>query len=53
LRRWWLSFNEGGVNNLHSNSRQRNSEEETLEEQILVLKNNVAKVKASPQSGRL
>ena len=43
FRRWKENFNEGGVSNLQSYSRQRNPEVEALEEQIRVLKNIVAK----------
>jgi putative transposase len=43
FRRWTENFNEGGVSNLQSYSRQRNPEVEALEEQIRVLKNIVAK----------
>ena len=43
FRRWKENFNEVGVSNLQSYSRQRNPEVEALEEQIRVLKNIVAK----------
>jgi putative transposase len=43
FRRWKENFNEGGVSNLQSYTRQRNPEVEALEEQIWVLKNIVAK----------
>ena len=43
FRRWKESFNEGGVSNLQSYSRQRNPEMDALEEQIRILKNIVAK----------
>jgi putative transposase len=43
FRRWKENFNEGGVSNLQSYSRQRNPEVEALEEQIRVMKNIVAK----------
>ena len=43
FRRWKESFNQGGVSQLQSYSRQRNPEVDALEEQIRVLKNIVAK----------
>ena len=43
--RWRENFNEGGIANLQSYSKQRNPELEALEEQIRVLKNIVAKQK--------
>jgi putative transposase len=43
FRRWRESFNEGGISSLQSYARQRNPEVESLEEQIRVLKNIVAK----------
>ena len=43
FRRWKESFNEGGVSNLESYSRQRNPELDALEDQIRILKNIVAK----------
>ena len=43
FRRWKENFNEGGVSNLQSYSRQRNTEMDALEEQIRILKHIVAK----------
>jgi putative transposase len=43
FRRWKESFNEGGVSNLQSYSRQRNPEMDTLEDHIRILMNIVAK----------
>ena len=43
FRRWKESFNEVGVSNLQSYSRQRNPEMDALAEQIRILKNIVAK----------
>jgi len=43
FRRWKENFNDGGVSNLQSYSRQRNTEMDALEEQIRILKNIVAK----------
>lgn len=43
FRRWKESFNEGGIANLKSYTKQRNPEVDALEEQIRVLKNIVAK----------
>lgn len=43
FHRWKDSFNQGGISQLHSYTRQRNPEMEALEEQVRVLKNIVAK----------
>jgi len=43
FRRWKANFNLGGVANLQSYNRLRNPEVDALEEQIRVLKNNIAK----------
>src|SRR4028119_1858316 len=43
FRRWKDSFNQGGISQLQSYSRQRNPEVDALEEQVRVLKNIVAK----------
>jgi putative transposase len=43
FRRWKESFNECGVSNLQSNSKQRNPEMEALLEENRILKNVVAK----------
>jgi putative transposase len=43
FRRWKENFNSGGVSNLQSYGRQRNPEVDTLEEQIRLFKNIVAK----------
>jgi putative transposase len=43
FRRWKENFNDGGVSNLQSYSRQRNTEMDALEEQIRILKHIVAK----------
>jgi putative transposase len=43
FRRWKENFNLGGVANLQSYNRLRNPEVDALEEQIRVLKNNIAK----------
>ena len=43
FRRWKDSFNQGGVSQLTSYSRQRNPEVDALEEQVRILKNIVAK----------
>ena len=43
FRRWKENFNEGGVSNLQSYSRQRNPELDPAMEQIRLLKNIVAK----------
>ena len=43
FRRWKDNFNEGGVANLQSYSRQRNPELDAAMEEIRLLKNIVAK----------
>jgi putative transposase len=43
FRRWKENFNEGGVSNLQSYSRQRNPELDAAMEEIRLLKNIVAK----------
>ena len=43
FRRWKESFNEGGVSNLQSYSKQRNPELDTIMEENRMLKNIVAK----------
>ena len=43
FRRWKDSFNQGGISQLQSYSRQRNPEVDALEEQVRILKNIVAK----------
>ena len=43
FRRWKESFNEGGVSNLQSYSKQRNPELDAIMEENRMLKNIVAK----------